>query len=253
MKRRIETFMEAFGMSEYPILFRYADSLPEGTLLPREGGWTCLFALLAKTRAEGTPAGFSASRHGCRGAGYYLGFLDRPRQGIEQFLSCGIPGEMEGERYVKTPELARARIARMPVRPATREYGLFTRADMPQAAGDPEVVVFFASPDLLAGLHFLASFDREDDAVTAPFSSGCGAIVSMPLAEAGLPAPRAVMGLFDPSARPYVEKNLLTFAVPFGLFLRMADNVPESFLVTRTWGTIRKRIRGQETTAGRSG
>jgi len=52
------------------------------------------------------------------------------------------------------------------------------------------------------------------------------------------------MGLFDPSARPYVEKNLMTFAVPFGLFTRMAGNIPESFLTTRTWGTIRKRIQG---------
>jgi hypothetical protein len=52
------------------------------------------------------------------------------------------------------------------------------------------------------------------------------------------------MGLFDPSARPYVDRNLLTFAVPFRLFIRMAGNVPESFLVTRTWETLRKRIRG---------
>jgi uncharacterized protein (DUF169 family) len=244
MKRQIEKFMEAFGMSEYPVLFRYTDDLPKGTLFPREGAWTCLFALLAKTRAQGMPVALSPSHHGCGGAGYYLGFLDTPREGIEYFLSCGIPGKMEGERYVKTPELARARFARMPVRPAAKRYGLFTRADMPHAAEDPEVVVFFASPDLLAGLHFLASFDREDDAVTAPFSSGCGAIVTLPLLEGDLPDPRAVMGLFDPSARPYVERNRLTFAVPFGLFGRMAGNIPESFLVTKTWGTIRKRIQG---------
>lgn len=243
MKRRIETFMEAFGMSEYPVLFRYTDDLPKGTFLPRERAWTCLFALLAKTRAEGTPVALSPSHHGCGGAGYYLGFLDRPREGIEYFLSCGIPGKMEGERYLKTPEIARARFARMPVRPATRKYGLFTRADIPHADDDPDVVVFFASPDLLAGLHFLVSFDREDDAVTAPFSSGCGAIVSLPLAEREVPRPRAVMGLFDPSARPYVERNRMTFAVPFGLFVRMAENVPESFLVTKTWKTIRNRIR----------
>jgi uncharacterized protein (DUF169 family) len=222
MKAQIETFLEAFGMSEYPLLFRYADDLPKGTLFPREGAWTCLFALLAKTRATGMPAALSASHHGCGGGGYYLGFLEGPREGIEYFLSCGIPGKMEGERYVKTPELARAKFASMPVRPAPKRYGLFTRADMPHSEEEPDVVIFFASPDLLAGLHFLASFDREDDAVTVPFSSGCGAIVTL----------------------PYVERNLLTFAVPFRLFERMAGNVPESFLVTRTWETLRKRIRG---------
>jgi uncharacterized protein (DUF169 family) len=244
MKAKIETFMEALGMSEYPLLFRYADDLPKGTLLPREGAWTCLFALLAKTRATGMPAALSASHHGCGGGGYYLGFLETPREGIEYFLSCGIPGKMEGERYVKTPELARARIDSMPALPAPKRYGLFTRADMPHSEEEPDVVIFFASPDLLAGLHFLASFDREDDAVIVPFSSGCGAIVTLPLAEDARPDPKAVMGLFDPSARPYVDRNLLTFAVPFRLFIRMAGNVPESFLVTRTWETLRKRIRG---------
>ncbi|MGZ8439803.1 MAG: DUF169 domain-containing protein [Candidatus Deferrimicrobiaceae bacterium] len=244
MKARFESFMGAFGMSEYPVLFRYADDLPKGTLFPPEGARVCLFALLGKTRTEGVPVALSPSHHGCPGGGYYLGFLETPREGIEYFLSCGIPGKMEGERYLRTPELARARFAKVPVRPAPKRYGLFTRADMPHSPADPEVVIFFASPDLLAGLHFLASFDREDDAVTAPFSSGCGAIVTLPLAEGVRSDPRAVMGLFDPSARPHVEKTLLTFAVPFGLFTRMADNVPESFLTTRTWGTIRKRIRG---------
>lgn len=244
MKKRFEAFMDAFGTSDYPVLFRYADDLPKGTLLPPEGSWTCVFALLAKTRSEGVPVALGASNHGCRGGGYYLGFLDTPREGIEYFLSCGIPGKMEGERYVKTPELALARMGRVPVRAAPKRYGLFTRADMPHAAEDPEVVIFFAPPDVLAGLVFLVSFDREDDAVTAPFSSGCGAIVTLPLAETARPDPRAVMGLFDPSARPYMERNMLTFAVSFGLFRKMETNVPESFLSTRTWGALRKRIRG---------
>ncbi len=244
MKATIDSFMEAFGMAEYPVLFRYTDSLPEETMLPPEATRVCVFALLAKTRAEGRPVALSASQYGCAGGGYYLGFLDQPREGIEYFLSCGIAGKMEGERYLKTPELARAYFARLPGRPAPKRYGLFTRADMPHLPDDPEVVIFFASPDLIAGLHFLASFDRSDDAVTTPFSSGCGAIVTLPLVEAERPAPRAVMGLFDPSARPYVQENLLTFAVPYALFSRMAGNIPESFLGTRTWETIRKRIRG---------
>src|SRR4030066_1843213 len=213
MKARIDSFREAFGMSGDPVLFRDADDLPKGTLFPPEGARTCLFALLAKTRTEGLPVALSPSHHGCPGGGYYLGFLDTPREGIEYFLSCGIPGKMEGERDIKTPELARARFAKGPVRPAPKRYGLFTRADMPHSPADPEVVIFFASPDLLAGLHFLASFDREDDAVTAPFSSGCGAIVTLPLAEGVRADPRAVMGLFDLSARPYVEKTLWPFPV----------------------------------------
>ena len=244
MKAKIDSFMEALGMAEYPVLFRYTDSLPEDTLLPQEGKHVCVFALLEKTRAEGRPVALSASRYGCAGGGYYLGFLDAPREGIEYFLSCGIPGKMEGERYIKTPELARAKFAQMPVRPASGRYGLFTRADKPHFMEEPEIVIFFAAPDHLAGLHFLACYDREGDAVTAPFSSGCGAFVAFPLAEAERPEPRAVMGLFDPSARPYVQANLLTFALPYSLFSRMAGNIPESFLGTKTWETIRKRTLG---------
>ncbi len=238
-----DAITDALGLVEYPVLFRYVDDLPAGTLLPPEGARTCLFALLAKTRADGRPVALSAAHHGCDGAGYYLGFVETPREGIEYFLSCGIPGKLDGERYLKTPEIARALLAKAPVRPATGKYGLFTRADGPPHGETPEAVIFFANPDQIAGLHMLAGFDRDDDAVVAPFTSGCGAIVTLPLAEDAQPQPRAVLGLFDLSPRPFVEANLLTFAVPYRMFERMAGNVPESFLTTRTWGAIRKRIR----------
>lgn len=107
-----------------------------------------------------------------------------------------------------------------------------------------KIVAFFSLPVLLAGLHFLTAFDWYDNAVTAQFSSGCGAIFSLPFAKADLLAPGPIIGLFDPLARPYVEKNLLTFPVPAGLFVRMVENVLESFLGNRTWGTIRRRIQG---------
>ncbi len=244
MNPLFETTTRALGMMESPILFRYVDDLPPGTLLPPEGTRVCLFALLAKTRADGRPVALSATHYGCAGGGFYLGFLESPRQGIDYFLSCGIPGTVEGERYLATPELARARIAQAPVRRAKAKYGLFTRADGPPHPEKPEVVVFFANADQIAGLHMLAGFDRDDDAVVAPFSSGCGAIVTHPLAEAERQKPRAVLGLFDPSARPFVDADRLTFAVPYAMFERMAENVPKSFLTRQTWGAIRKRIKG---------
>jgi hypothetical protein len=244
MKEAFDRFVEAFGMSEYPILFRYSDELPAGTLLPPEGKHVCLFALLARTRKRGTPVAFTRTHHGCRGGGYYLGFLDRPMEGIEHFLSCGIPGRMEGERYLKTPEIAGARFAQGGGPAAPKPYAVFTRADRAQHGEEPEIVIFFAPPDILGGLHVLANFDRTEEAVIAPFSSGCGAVVTHPRKEAEKADGRAVLGLFDLSARPHVERDLLTFAVPYGMFRRMATNVPESFLGTRTWEVIRKRILG---------
>jgi hypothetical protein len=239
----VDRIVAALGLPEYPLLFAWTDDLPDGAVLPAEGTRPCLFALLAGTRRDGRPVALSRSRHGCGGAGYYLGFLDAPRDGIEHFLSCGIPGRMEGERYKKSPELARAYVAKAPPPRAAGRYGLFTRADRPPHNGNPQVAIVFASPDALAGLHFLANFDREDEAVAAPFSSGCGGIVTLPLLEAAGPSPRAVIGLFDPSARPYVDEKILTFAVPYRMFLRMAANAPESFLTTKTWQAVKRRAR----------
>jgi len=48
--------------------------------------------------------------------------------------------------------------------------------------------------------------------------------------------------MFDPSARPYVPEDVLTFSVPLKRFIRMVDHLDESFLITKTWGTTLKRI-----------
>jgi hypothetical protein len=54
--------------------------------------------------------------------------------------------------------------------------------------------------------------------------------------------PRGVIGMFDVSARPYVQKDELTFAVPMAKFRRMVQNMEGSFLITSSWGKLRKRI-----------
>ena len=54
--------------------------------------------------------------------------------------------------------------------------------------------------------------------------------------------PRGVLGLFDPSARPCVPTNILTFSVPMVKFAKMIDYMDESFLITGTWDKVRKRI-----------
>jgi hypothetical protein len=54
--------------------------------------------------------------------------------------------------------------------------------------------------------------------------------------------PRAVIGMFDPSARPCVPEDVLTFAVPIKKFEKMIGYMEETFLITETWKTVRKRI-----------
>jgi hypothetical protein len=44
------------------------------------------------------------------------------------------------------------------------------------------------------------------------------------------------------SARPYVPEETLTFAVPMNKFTRMVHNMEESFLITRSWEKVKKRM-----------
>ncbi len=105
-------------------------------------------------------------------------------------------------------------------------------------------VIFFASPDVLAGLFTLANYDEtEPNGVIAPFGAGCASIVDYPLREAQSSRPRAVLGMFDVSARPCVGAGELTFTVPWPKFVRMVDNMPDSFLITPSWTKVRNRLR----------
>jgi len=51
-----------------------------------------------------------------------------------------------------------------------------------------------------------------------------------------------VIGMFDVSARPYVPKETLSFAVPMNKFRCMVDDMEQSFLITDSWAKVRKRI-----------
>jgi len=176
----------------------------------------------------------------------YLGFTEEIMPNFEYFLSCGIPGKLEGERYKKTPELVREVMKKSPRFEAPGRFIVFKRWDRLETSDDPEVVIFFARPDVLSGLFTLANFDEvESNGVFAPFSAGCGSIVQYPYLERDSDRPRGVLGMFDVSARPYVPEGALTFALPMNKFVRMVENMEESFLITPSWNKVRKRIRSR--------
>jgi hypothetical protein len=162
---------------------------------------------------------------------------------FEYFLSCGIPGRIEGERYKKSPELVQESMKHLPVFKAPAHFIVFKRWDRLEATDEPAIVIFFAKPDVLSGLFTLANYDEaEQNGVIAPFGAGCSSIVMYPYLEKDAQRPRAVLGMFDVSARPFVHKETLTFAVPMRKFERMIVNMEESFLITSSWEKVRKRI-----------
>jgi hypothetical protein len=127
--------------------------------------------------------------------------------------------------------------------PAGEKYIVFKRWDKLEEQDEPEAVIFFATPDVLSGLFTLANFDQVDgDGVIAPFGSGCSSIVYRTYLENSKNSPRAILGMFDCSARPCVPKDILSFSIPIKKFITMMGNMDESFLITETWETVKKRI-----------
>ena len=181
--------------------------------------------------------------YGCPGGRRYTGFAHEVMPNFEYFLSCGIPGRLKGERYKKSPELVKEAMKYSPVFKAPARFIVFKRWDILERSDNPEVVIFFAQPDVLSGLFTLANFDEaEPNGVFAPFGSGCSSIVQYPYLEGRSERSRGVIGMFDISARPFVTKDVLTFSVPMIRFSRMIQNMDESFLITDSWQKVQKRI-----------
>ncbi|OPY71186.1 MAG: hypothetical protein A4E62_01430 [Syntrophorhabdus sp. PtaU1.Bin002] len=254
-ERFMKLWAQYFGKTELPIVFWYTDD-PGGVekIRPPRAEHKCVIAELAKAR-KGTSIALNVTAIGCFGGKRYLGFTEEFRPNIEYFLSYGIPGEMEGERYKKSPEIVREAMKVAPHFTAPGRFIVFKRWDRIEKPDNPDVVIFFARPDVLSGLFTLANYDQVDpNGVFSPFAAGCATIVTYPYLEKDAKGPRAVLGMFDVSARPCVQEDCLTFAVPMNRFEKMVQNMDESFLTTGSWKKIKRRIMAAaKRTAGNKG
>lgn len=238
----VRLWRKYFDDAGLPIVFYYADDPGAVDLVPPSDGHRCIFAELSRVR-RGRSLCFDAESIGCFGGKRYAGFSDATMPNFEYFLSCGIPGKLAGERYKKTPEIVEAWMRHIPQLRAPAQFLVFKRWDALEETDEPDVLVFFATPDVLSGLFTLANFDMaEPNAVYAPFGAGCASTIQYPYLEKANDKPRAVLGLFDVSARPFVSGDMLTFAVPMKRFEQMVANMEESFLITKAWGKVRERI-----------
>ncbi len=238
-----------FNGAALPICLYYTDDDACREYLRPAKGHVCLIGQLARVR-RGKVLSVERDSLGCAGGARYLGFSADVMPHFEYFLSCGIPGKLEGERYKKSPEIVREAMHRTGSFDAPARYAVFKRWDMLEEADQPEVVIFFATPDVLAGLFTLSGFDETDpNAVIAPFGAGCATIVQYPYIEKDSDTPRSVLGMFDVSARPFVPDGTLTFATPIGKFARMVENMDESFLITDSWKKVKRRIRSETPSA----
>jgi uncharacterized protein (DUF169 family) len=240
----LKLWKKYFNNSPLPITFYYTDKPVNAEIVKAGSVPRCIIGALVKVQ-RGETLAFDVDAVGCEGGKRCLGFGEMKMPNFEYFLSYGIPGKVEGERYKKTPEMVKAYMKNgAPDYTAPGKYIVFKRWDMLDAADNPDVVIFYAEPDALSGLFTLAVYDETDpDTVAVPFSSGCGSIIQYPFLEVKSKRPRAFIGMFDSSARPFVDKNTLAFAAPMSKFKRMVDNMEESFLITPSWAKIQKRIK----------
>jgi uncharacterized protein (DUF169 family) len=243
MKERFsERWKKYFDGADLPFTFYYSNEVGGAEMVKPPSGHQCIMGILSRVRG-GTSLCFDVNSVGCAGGKRYLGFTHEIMPDFEYFLSRGIPGKLEGERYKKTPELVKEVVKKMPVFKAPARFIIFQRWDKLEQTDHPEVVIFFAPPDVLSGLFTLTNFDEAElNGIFAPFSAGCGTIVQYPYLEKDSTRPRGVLGMFDVSARPFVPKETLSLALPMKKFQKMIENMDESFLITDSWNKVKARI-----------
>ena len=230
----IEKFREAFGeAAPMPIAFWYGDAAvnPESRV-PR-----CMIGAIRKV-CEGNPLTLTAENVQCGGGGLYTAF--RPMQErVPTFVS-------EIEHYKQTPEQVRSYVESLDIEITTNPYLNFVSVDKLDSWRGVEAVVFFATPDILSGLCTWTFLDNDaEDAVTTKFASGCAAVITFATTENRKGGRRTFLGMFDPSARPLVPKDELTFAVPMCRFKEMLQTMPDSALYQKAFSVVKRRINGE--------
>lgn len=227
-------FREAFGEeAPMPIAFWYGDTAvnPESRV-PR-----CMIGAIRKV-CDGNQLTLTAETVQCGGGGLYTAFRPMPER-VPLFVS-------ETEHYKQTPEQVRKYVESLDIELTTKPYLNFVPVDRLTSWEGVEAVVFFATPDILSGLCTWAFYDNDaDDAVTTKFASGCAAVISFATVENRKGGRRVFLGMLDPSARPLVPKNELTFAVPMSRFCEMLDTMCDSALYQHAFSVVRRRINGE--------
>ena len=101
-----------FGKAELPFVFFYSLNPGTATLADESKGWNCIICELARVR-KGESLAYNEAGLRCGGSKRYFGYAKGMRPNFEYFLSSGIPGKMEGERYIRTPEMVREVMKKM--------------------------------------------------------------------------------------------------------------------------------------------
>lgn len=227
-------FREAFGeAAPLPIAFWYDNKAVNAeSRVPR-----CMIGAIRKV-CNGSTLTLTSEKVQCGGGGLYTAF--RPMfEGVPYFVSAT-------ERYKQTPEQVRAYVESLGIEITDKPYLNFVSVDQLTSWDGVEAIVFFATPDIVSGLCTWTFFDNDaDDAVVTKFASGCAAVITFATVENRKGGRSCFLGMFDPSARPLVPKNELSFAIPMNRFTEMLRTMPDSALYQKAFSVVRRRINGE--------
>lgn len=246
--------VDALKLKMQPVAIILTDNKPQDGLHFKEDSWRgCVASMLVASSKKNSMAFFDRKTFGCPGGGTGLGFGDRYGNfRIDCLLSTGneeVASQMgntssymmEGERFYKSPEVARKWVDSLPMTDVPTKYVVFKPWNQLMEEDKPELIVFFVNADQLSALVVMADFNRvTNQSVTAPFGAACQPIL-FGFAEAKKANPRSVIGFFDISKRSIVDREILTFTVPFTMFQEMEAGVEDSFLKMHVWQKLQER------------
>ena len=231
VKGFIEKYRQAFGeKAPLPIAFGYSDTpVSEIRSVPK-----CLVGSISNVR-HGNSLTLSAENVICGGGGLYTAFTEMPER-VPIFVS-------EVEHYKKTKEMVVDYVQGLNIELTQKPYLNFVRIDNLKEWSDAEALLFFATPDILAGLSSWAFYDNNSaDAVVTQFSSGCASIVTRAISENKSGGRSCFIGMLDPSARPLIPENELTFTIPMCRLMEMLETMDDSSLYQKAFSALRRRI-----------
>lgn len=251
---------QAIQMKYSPVAVLWTDEKPEGALGFSEGKRGCAAAMI-NGAAKGKTIAFSRKTSGCQGGGAGLGFGNTYKDfpgGIEYFLSTGnkefcrsevgknivksMPHLEDGEGYQKSPEVAKKFIESLPMTDVPFEYVVFKPLAGLSNGETPKIVILLVNPDQLSALVVLANYARgTHDNVIVLFGAGCHQTGILAYRECLSENPKAIIGLTDISVRAKFDRDILSFTIPYKMFLEMEGNVKGSFLEKQEWLKVLER------------
>jgi uncharacterized protein (DUF169 family) len=243
---------EAIALKHSPVAILLTDTKPEGAAQFKEGSQRGCTAAMLRTAADGRAVVFDRKTYGCPGGGTGLGFgncyVGFP---IDRLLSTGGKAELpngqvfdmeEGERFFGSPEAAARWMEALPYRDAPTEFIVFKSLDQVSEGEDVSLVLMLVNPDQLSALVTLAGFRRGGfNATVSPWGAACQSIL-FAHKEAESDSPRGVIGFFDISQRGKIARELLSYTMPYSLYVEMESSVDDSFLRHDIWQKLRERV-----------